>query len=83
MDNQIVPYNYKYHAEIRFETTDGFNFCNANGDTLDELLWDIDARFDYFEHREPKIVIVLKYPNTKKQDVTKQIIKKYHSRESK
>ena len=83
MPNQIVPYNFKYHAEIMYETLDGFNFCNANEDTLAELLWDIDARFDYFEHREPKIVIVLKYPNTKKQDVTKQVIKEYYSRGSK
>jgi hypothetical protein len=83
MSKEIVPYDFKYHAEIRFETLDGFNFCNANGNTIDELLFDIDARFDYFEHRDPKIVIVLKYPNTKKQDITKQIIKEYYSRGSK
>ena len=83
MPNQIVPYSYKYHAEIMYETLDGFNFCNANGNTVDELLWDIDERFSQYEHREPKIVIVLKYPNTKKQDVTKQVIKEYYSRGSK
>ena len=75
-----VPFDFKYHAEIRYETLEGFNFCNANGNTVDELLWDIDDRFDFLADREPKIVIVLKYPNTKKVDITKQIIKKYHSR---
>ena len=33
MPNQIVPYNFKYHAEIMYETLDGFNFCNANGNS--------------------------------------------------
>ena len=83
MPNQIVPYNFKYHAEIMYETFDGFNFCNANGNTVDELLWDIDDRLNYYKHREPKIVKVLENPNTKKVDITKQIIKKYHSRGSK
>ena len=83
MSKEIVPYDFKYHAEIMYETLNGFNFCNANGNTIDELLFDIDARFDYFEHRDPKIVIVLKYPNTKKTDVTKQVIKEYYSRGSK
>lgn len=80
MPNQIIPYNFKYHAEIMYETLEGFNFCNANGDTVDELLWDIDDRLNYYKHREPKIVKVLENPNTKKVDITKQIIKKYHSR---
>ena len=83
MSNQIVPYNFKYHAEIMYETLKGFNFCNANGNTVDELLWDIDDRLNYYKHREPKIVKVLENPNTKKVDITKQIIKKYHSRGSK
>ena len=80
---EIVPYNYKYHAEIRFETTDGFNFCNANGNTIDELLFDINQRFDYFEHREPKIVKVLENPNTDNKEITKEIIEIYYSRGSK
>ena len=83
MPNQIVPYNFKYHAEIMYETLKWFNFYNAKGNTVDELLWDIDDRLNYYKHREPKIVKVLENPNTKKVDITKQIIKKYHSRGSK
>ena len=75
-----VPFDFKYHAEIRYETLEGFNFCNANGNTVDELLWDIDDRLNYYKHRDPKIAVVLEFPNTKKVDITKQIIKKYHSR---
>tara|TARA_X000001388_G_scaffold77361_2_gene77862 strand:- start:994 stop:1236 length:243 start_codon:yes stop_codon:yes gene_type:complete len=78
-----VPYDFRYHAEIMYETLDGFNFCNANGDTIEELLWDIDERFDYYQYRFPKIAVVLEYPNTKKLDITKKIIKKYYSRGSK
>ena len=80
MPNQIVPYNFKYHAEIMYETFDGFNFCNANGDTVDELLWDIDARFSDYKYREPKIVKVLENPNTVNKEITKEIIEIYHSR---
>ena len=78
-----TPYDFKYHAEIMYNTLDGFNFCNANGNTVNELLWDIHERFDYYEHRGPKIVIALKNPNTVKIDITKKIIKQYNSRGTK
>jgi len=60
-----VPHDYMYHAEIMYETLEGFNFCLAAGNTVDELLWDIDEMFDCYKYREPKIVKVLKNPNTK------------------
>lgn len=75
-----TPYDFKYHAEIMYETLDGFNFCNANGNTVDELLWDIHERFDYYEHRGPKLVCALLHPNTTSINVTKEIIKQYNSR---
>ena len=80
MSKEIVPYDFKYHAEIMYEALDGFNFCNAAGNTVDELLWDIDARFNDYKYREPKIVKVLENPNTKNLEITKEIIEIYYSR---
>ena len=70
-----VPFDFKYHAEIQYETEYGLGFCNANGNTLDELLWDIDHRFDQYKHRLPQLFMVLKNPNDKKVDITKTVLK--------
>jgi len=70
-----VPFDFKYHAEIQYETEFGFSFCNANGNTLDELLWDIDYRLDQYKHREPQLSLVLKNPNDTKVDITKTVLK--------
>ena len=70
-----VPFDFKYHAEIQYETEFGFSFCNANGNTMDELLWDIDDRFDQYKHRLPQLSLVLKNPNDKKVDITKTVLK--------
>ncbi len=80
MSKEIVPHDFKYHAEIMYETLEGFNFCLAAGNTVDELLWDIDARFNDYKYREPKIVKVLENPNTKNLEITKEIIEIYYSR---
>ena len=73
-----VPYDFKYHAEIRYETEMGFMTCNANGNTIDEILWDIDDRLDKYEHREPKVLVVYEDPNGKKIDVTEKILKRLY-----
>ena len=70
-----VPFDFKYHAEIQYETEFGFSFCNANGNTLDELLWDIDYRLDQYKHRLPQLSLVLKNPNDRKVDITKTVLK--------
>ena len=70
-----VPFDFKYHAEIQYETEFGLGFCNANGNTMDELLWDIDFRFDQYKHRLPQLSLVLKNPNDKKVDITKTVLK--------
>jgi len=70
-----VPFDFKYHAEIQYETEFGLAFCNANGDTLNELLWDIDDRFDQYKHRLPQLSLVLKNPNDTKVDITKTVLK--------
>ena len=71
-----VPFDFKYHAEIQYETEFGLAFCNANGNTIDELLWDIDFRFDQYKHREPQLSLVLKNPNGQKIDITKDVLKR-------
>lgn len=78
-----VPHNFKYHAEIIYEGEVAMRFTCACGNTIDELLWDIDYEFDQIGNKEPKIKQVLKNPNTNQQDITEQIIKEYHSRGSK
>ena len=69
-----TPYNFKYHAEIQYETESGFMFCNANGNTIDEILWDIDDRLDKFQGRDPKVLVVLEDPNGKKIEITEKIL---------
>ena len=71
-----VPFDFKYHAEIQYETEFGFSFCNANGNTLDELLWDIDYRLDQYKHRLPQLSLVLKDPNGQKIDITNDVLKR-------
>jgi len=68
-----VPFEFIYHAEIMYETENCFNFCNANGNTIEELLKDIKARFYEFKDREPKLVEVLKNPNDNAVDITWKI----------
>ncbi len=72
-----VPFNFRYHAEIQYETERGFNFCNANGNTIDELLCDIDERLDQYKHRLPELSLVLEDPNgPKKIDITNDVLKR-------
>ena len=70
-----VPFDFKYHAEIQYETEFALAFCNANGNTMDELLSDIDFRFDQYKHRLPQLSLVLKNPNDRKVDITKTVLK--------
>ena len=39
-----VPHDFKYHAEIRYETERGFSFTNAMGNTEQEIVDDIKLR---------------------------------------
>tara|TARA_R110000823_G_C15657607_1_gene471676 strand:- start:271 stop:510 length:240 start_codon:yes stop_codon:yes gene_type:complete len=72
-----VPFDFRYHAEIQYETELGFNFCNASGNTLDELLSDIDDRLDQYKDRLPELSLVLKDPNGPKIiDITKDVLKR-------
>ena len=80
MIKKRVPHDFKYHAEIQYEIYDGFNFTSASGNTVEELLWDIDFRFDQFKDRFPEIVTVLEDPNTNNVTITDTIIKLFFSR---
>ena len=76
LDKIKVPFNFRYHAEIQYETELGFNFCNANGNTLDELLCDIDERLDQYKDRLPELSLVLKDPNGEQIDITNDVLKR-------
>lgn len=54
-----LPYNFKFHAEIRYETEDCFNFTNANGNTIPEFQKDVEDVCDKYSKRSPKIVTIL------------------------
>tara|TARA_R110000851_G_scaffold129609_1_gene262674 strand:+ start:1270 stop:1506 length:237 start_codon:yes stop_codon:yes gene_type:complete len=71
-----VPFDYTYHAEIQYETELGFTYCNANGNTIDELLRDIDHRLDQYKHRLPELSLALKDPNGDKIDITNDVLKR-------
>ncbi len=53
------PYNFKYHAEIRYETEDCFSFTNANGNTIPEFQKDVEEVCNKYAKRNPKIVTIL------------------------
>ena len=40
-----VPHNYMYHAEIMYEGEIAMRFTCAVGNTMDELINDIDKEF--------------------------------------
>lgn len=79
-DNMNTPYDFRFHAEIQYETDTGFMMCNANGNSIDELLWDIDDRFDYYKHRQPKILTVLLNPNKTRMDITEEITEMFNKK---
>ena len=77
---KIVPHDYKYHAEIQYEGETAMRFTCATGNTIEQLLWDIDYEINQIKNREPKIIEVLKNPNFKKEIITQEIIKLYYHR---
>ena len=69
----IVPHNYLYHAEIIYETKEGFSFTSAVGNTMKELIDDINDRFTYYADRQPQLAEVLFEPNGEKIDITYKV----------
>ena len=68
-----VPHNYRYHAEIKYETENGFGYTNAMGNSINELIEGIGERLEYYKDREPYLQEVLYDPNGEKADVTYKI----------
>lgn len=62
---KIVNHDFRYHAEIQFETEHGFDYINAKGNTLQGFLDDLKLRLNKLvkNNRDPKVVeiIDLKY----------------------
>lgn len=69
-----VNHEYLYHAEIRFETKDAFDYKSAKGNTLKELLIDIDLRFKQLINRDPKLVQALYKPQNESVNITPKIL---------
>ena len=74
MDIRKVNHNYLYHAEIMYETKDGFDYKSAKGNTLKELLNDIYLRFKQLSGRDPKLIEVLYKPQKEPINITSKIL---------
>ena len=68
-----VPHSCKYHAEIRIETERGFNYVTAVGESIIELVEDIEMEMRLNDHRQPELEAAYLNPNTKKVDITWKI----------
>ena len=78
-----VPHDYKYHAEIMYEGETAMRFTCAVGNTIDDLIKDIDEEFSKIENRMPEIVTALVYPNNICQNITNLVNRLYNQREEK
>ena len=70
-----VPHDFKYHAEIRYETERGFSFTNAMGNTEEEIVSDIKLRLKKYKDRKPYLDVVIYKPNQLNRYVTRKIRK--------
>ncbi len=70
-----VPHDFKYHAEIRYETEQGFSFTNAMGSTEQEIVDDIKLRLKKYRDRKPYLDVVIYKPNKLNRYVTRKIRK--------
>ena len=69
-----VNHDFLYHAEIQYETKDAFNFKSAMGNSIKDLMGDIDLRLKELKTRNPKIVQVLYKPNTESINITPKVL---------
>ena len=68
-----VHHDFNYHAEIIYETEESFAFTNAMGNTMRELIDNINSRFKQYADRQPQLSEVLFEPNGEKIDITHKI----------
>ena len=71
---KLVPHDFKYHAEIMYETQDSFNFDRAVGNTIEEIIKEIREVLIYRKDRNPKIRTVLYDPNNEGINITRKIL---------
>ncbi len=74
-----VPHDYMYHAEIMYEGEIAMRFTCAVGNTMEELLNDIDKEFKEVQHRMPEIVEALVFPNGINKNIT-NLVNRYYQR---
>tara|TARA_Y100000401_G_scaffold81680_1_gene67098 strand:+ start:649 stop:897 length:249 start_codon:yes stop_codon:yes gene_type:complete len=75
-----VPHDYMYHAEIMYEGEFAMRFTCAVGNTMEELINDIDKEFKEVQHRTPEIVEALVYPNGINKNITNLVNRLYYQR---
>ncbi|MAK51020.1 hypothetical protein [Marinobacter sp.] len=78
-----VPHDYMYHAEIMYEGEVAMRYTCAVGNTMEELLNDIDKEFKEVQHRMPEIVEALVFPNGINKNITNLVNRLYYQREEK
>ena len=75
-----VPHDYMYHAEIMYEGEIAMRFTCAVGNSMEELLNDIDKEFKEVQHRMPKIVEALQFFRGNERNITNLIRRLYNER---
>ena len=75
-----VPHDYMYPAEIIFEGEVAMRFTCAVGNSMEELLNDIDKEFKEVQHRMPKIVEALQFFRGNERNITNLIRRLYNER---
>ena len=78
-----VPHDYMYHAEIMYEGEIAMRFTCAVGNTMEELLNDIDKEFKEVQNRTPEIVEVLQFFKGNERNITNLINRLYYERGNK
>ena len=74
MELPKVNHEFNFHAEIKYETENGFSFTSAVGNSYNDFLKDVKYRLKQYKDRQPKIMLAIKYPNHKNIDITKTIL---------
>ena len=75
-----VPHDYMFHAEIMYEGEIAMRFTCAVGNTMEELIKDIDKEFIEVQHRMPQIVETLQFFRGNERDITNLIKRLYNER---
>ena len=75
-----VPHDYMYHAEIMYEGEIAMRFTCAVGNTMDELIEDIDKEVKEVQNRMPEIVEALVFPNGINKNITNLVNRLYYQR---